>query len=212
MLHIYRKTSSYELHKSKPFTLIYERSLITNNTMKITENQSRNLKAMSNCIESRKYALRKEQEDFLKECLSISTEWSVPHCFWGIIDASADAAAPAICLWYRHDCAWVVPFGVKLEEKLQSADVSGIECMEYSQDEVSGVTTYDIEDVCGFLSWYIEVFHPYLEDLKSRLLNTHRVGDIGIVLDEWCEEYCYEREFLNDQEVMDWFNDELNKK
>lgn len=180
--------------------------------MKITENQSRNLKAMSNCIESRKYILREEQKNFLKECLSISSEWSVPYCFWSAINASPDAAAPAIYLCYNHDGAWVVPFGVVLDEKLQSADVSGIECMEYSQDEVSGVTTYDIEDVCDFLSWYIEVFHPYLEDLKSRLRNVHRIGDIGIILNEWCEEYCYEREYLKDEEVMEWMNEELNEQ
>lgn len=177
--------------------------------MKITENQLRNLKAMSNCIESRKYILREEQKNLLKECLSISTEWSVPECFWRTINASPDAAALAIYLCYNHDGAWVVPFSVELDEKLHSALVSGIECMEYSQDEVTGIMSYDMEYVCDFLMWYIDVFHPYLEDLKSRLINVHRVGDIGIVLDEWCQENCYEREYLDDEEVMNWINEEL---
>lgn len=179
--------------------------------MKITEKQSRNLKAMSNSIESRKYILREEQNDFLKKCLSISSEWSVPSCFWRAINASPDAAAPAICLWYNHDCAWVVPFAVELDEKLQSAQVSGIECMEYSQDEITNVISYDMEYVCDFLMWYVDVFHEYLEDIKNRLLNVHRIGDIGIVLDEWCEENCYEREYLKDEEVMEWMNEELKK-
>lgn len=182
----------------------------------MTKNQIEQFTHLSNRIYQQRKELREAELKVIKKFVAISDEWKVPECFWSAINYSGDAASDAVWCDYRHDGAYVVPFSVKIMRYPNQSYsdyfiVGGIECMEWSQDTVTDVYTYDRSGALSFLFWYVETFLPYLEDLKQRLANVHRVGDIGIVLDEWCNECCYEREYLEDEEVIKWYNEELNK-
>lgn len=98
----------------------------------------------------------KARNAFLREAFRRRKEYVIPEFLWGPMDEAYSGITTA---WvdYRHDGAFVSIFGVRMETKHKMVQylISGHENMEYSQDYVKDIETYDSDEVAYFIKEFI---------------------------------------------------------
>lgn len=152
--------------------------------------------------------LDEQIQETINFAFSVQDEYAIPSWLWTAMDAMG-AVPCQIWLDYNHEGVWAVPYAIsKVHDNLY---FDGIENEEYSQSRTYSNIVFPSYEIVQFIQWFVEVFEPELEDLKTRLSIVHRMGDIDIVIEEWCNEYCYDFEFIETEEVIRWMNEELNK-
>lgn len=165
-------------------------------------------------IDSAREELVDAMKKFITMAFDMHEEWKVPDCLVQCILSECDAAPDADIVDFKHYSAYVTPMAVRRKmgaSGMYQYYVDGQEWGDGYTEYHAGLHVVDYNILFNFLSWYVYHFSDYLEDLKQRISGCTRVGDIGIVVEEWCEENCYDFDSIDIEAVMAWSNEWINE-
>lgn len=180
----------------------------------MNKKQQETLVSYASRIDSARVELRKSTEEFVNKAFEMQEEWKVPACLIDCIMAEDGAAPDDEVVGLKRGTFYMTPMAVRRETGalgLHRYFVDGTVWYNGDSEYMEGIEVYDCGIIFNFLSWYVYHFADYLDDLKRRISSCTRIGDIGIVVEEWCDEYCYDFDCIDIEEIMAWSNEWINE-
>lgn len=178
------------------------------------------IEAVAESISTKKKQLREEMQEFIKRV------FDERHGVVGLPDWLHSAAEQRddlvefnlIYCSYNHDGAWIRPYVMRREETKYNKEgfnyyLDGRECEEYAQEWMDDLNVDSVEDIYYFLIDYFESgIDDELDDLRQRLANCHRMGDVEIICQEWAEAHDYDWAELSWEKMLEWHTKEVEQQ
>ena len=180
----------------------------------MNKKQQETLVSYASRIDSARVELRKSTKEFVNKAFKMQEEWKVPACLIDCIMTEDCAAPDGEVVELNRGTFYMTPMAVRrkiVAPGLHRYFVDGEVWCNGDSYYMEDIEVYDCGIIFNFLSWYVYHFADYLDDLKRRISSCTRIGDIGIVVEEWCEECCYDFDSIDMEGVMAWSNEWINE-
>lgn len=163
-----------------------------------------------NIISPKKGEVETNTVKFLKMAFEDRKTYAYPEWIWDALYADG-CEAPLTHVEYDRDIVTVRVYSV-------SADgldyyIGGRCVTSNMSDDVTDIQCWDKDAVMEFIAHFIGCnIDKLLDDLYNRIRSCTRMGDVGIVIEDWCQEEGYDFDYIDTQAVTQWASDRFNQE
>lgn len=171
------------------------------------------LSALYNEVQELQKVVNDKCKEYLAQAFNKRTEYVIPEWMREAVRQSGiECDLPHAWTEVNTHGAWITIYGVMPSRYVDNMYYCvGLDEDEYVDNWVEDYDCYDLAKVVEFIdTYYGHDIDGMLDDMRDRIDQTHRIGDIGIVLEEWCEHWELDPDDIEEEKLMEWLGNQID--